>query len=98
MLTRAVFAAIDGALRAAPNILPHAAVEFIFGFCAFGHRVLECCADEREQAPTPVWRAANASSAGKWRRYAPSSAKPGLCRQAVARGKLPRDRRGCVTA
>ncbi len=59
MLAWAIFPAIDGTLRAPPDVLPHAAIEFIFGFCAFGHRVLECCADGRERALTPEGRTAN---------------------------------------
>src|SRR5262245_12499657 len=40
VLAGAVFAPVHGALRAAPDILPHAAVELVLGFMALGHRVL----------------------------------------------------------
>src|SRR5208283_257506 len=37
VLTGAVFAPVHRALRAAPDVLAHTAVDFIFGFCALGH-------------------------------------------------------------
>src|SRR5215831_371576 len=40
MLARAIFAAIDGAFGAAPDILAEAAVDLVLGFVALGHRVL----------------------------------------------------------
>src|SRR5439155_13559174 len=40
VLAGTVFAAVYGTLRAAPDVLPHAAVELVFRFIALGHRVL----------------------------------------------------------
>src|SRR6185312_15962600 len=40
VLAGAVFAAVDGALRAAPDVFAHTAVELVLGFMALGHRVL----------------------------------------------------------
>src|ERR1043166_6414408 len=40
VLARAVFAAVHRALRAAPDVLAHAAVELVFRLVALGHRVL----------------------------------------------------------
>src|ERR1043166_4099431 len=40
MLAGAVFAPVHRALGAAPDVLPHAAVELVFRFTALGHRVL----------------------------------------------------------
>src|SRR5208283_702789 len=37
VLTGPVFAPVHRALRAAPDVLAHTAVDFIFGFCALGH-------------------------------------------------------------
>src|SRR5215475_9753829 len=43
VLAGAVFAAVDGALRAAPHILAHAAVDLVLSLVALGHRVLMFC-------------------------------------------------------
>src|SRR5213076_3096101 len=45
VLAGAVLTAVDGAFGAAPDIFAHAAVEFVLGGVALGHRVLsvECC-------------------------------------------------------
>ena len=40
VLAGAVFAFVDGALGAAPDILAHAAVDLVFRLVALGHRVL----------------------------------------------------------
>jgi hypothetical protein len=40
MLAGAVFTLVDRALRTAPDVLAHAAVEFVLGFCTLCHRVL----------------------------------------------------------
>src|SRR5262249_38088057 len=40
VLAGTVFAAVDGALRAAPHILAHAAVDLLLRLVALGHRVL----------------------------------------------------------
>src|SRR3984893_18335224 len=40
VLAGAVFALVHRALGAAPDVLPHAAVELVFRFTALGHRVL----------------------------------------------------------
>src|SRR6266851_452287 len=40
VLAGTVLAAVHRALRAAPDVLPHAAVELVFRFIALGHRVL----------------------------------------------------------
>ena len=40
VLARAVFALVDGALRAAPDILAHTAVDLVLRLVALGHRVL----------------------------------------------------------
>ncbi|MGY3290651.1 hypothetical protein ACVWWP_003718 [Bradyrhizobium sp. LM3.6] len=40
VLAGTVLAAIDGALRAAPDVLAHTAVELVLGFTALSHRVL----------------------------------------------------------
>src|SRR5262249_49227753 len=40
VLARAILAAVHGTLGAAPDVLPHAAVELVFRFTALGHRVL----------------------------------------------------------
>src|SRR5262249_37192399 len=40
VLAGAVFALIDGALRAAPDILAHTAVDLVLRLVALGHRVL----------------------------------------------------------
>src|SRR5207249_963488 len=37
MLPRAVIAAVDGAFRAAPEVLPQGAVDLVLRGCAFGH-------------------------------------------------------------
>src|SRR5262249_43123629 len=39
-LAGTIFAAVHGALRAAPDILAHAAVDLVFRLVALGHRVL----------------------------------------------------------
>ena len=41
VLAGTIFAPVDRALRAAPNVLAHTAVDFVFGFCTLRHRVLE---------------------------------------------------------
>ena len=38
VLAGAIFTLVDRALGTAPDILAHAAVDFIFGFCALRHR------------------------------------------------------------
>src|SRR5215468_1493985 len=43
VLAGTIFAAVDGALRAAPDILAHAAVDLVFRLVALGHRVLCLC-------------------------------------------------------
>ena len=40
VLAGAVFALVDGALRAAPDILAHTAVDLVLRLVALGHRVL----------------------------------------------------------
>src|SRR5665213_791139 len=40
VLAGAVFPAVDGALRAAPDILAHTAIDLVFRLTALGHRVL----------------------------------------------------------
>src|SRR5262249_1539687 len=40
VLAGAVFALVHGALRAAPDVLAHTAVELVLGVVALGHRVL----------------------------------------------------------
>jgi isochorismate pyruvate lyase len=40
VLAGAVFALIDGTLGAAPDVLPHAAVDLVLRLVALGHRVL----------------------------------------------------------
>ena len=40
VLAGTVFAAVHGALRAAPDVLAHAAIDFVFRLGALGHRVL----------------------------------------------------------
>src|SRR3982750_3873732 len=40
VLAGAIFTAVHGALRAAPDVLAHTAVDFVLGFTALCHRVL----------------------------------------------------------
>src|SRR5881227_431615 len=40
MLARAIFPAVHGALRAAPDILAHTAIDLVLRLTALGHRVL----------------------------------------------------------
>src|SRR6266576_3867744 len=47
VLARTIFAAVDGALRAAPDVLPHTAVDLVFRLVALGHRVLLCLFEDR---------------------------------------------------
>src|SRR5262249_22631565 len=43
VLAGTIFAAVDGALRAAPDVLAHTAVDLVFRLVALGHRVLLSC-------------------------------------------------------
>src|SRR5579871_3170383 len=56
VLAGAVFAAVDGALRAAPDILPHTAIDLVLRLTALSHRVLFNSIEFEETRP-PVHRA-----------------------------------------
>src|ERR1700760_885141 len=51
MLAGAVFALVDGALRAAPDILAHTAVDLVLRLTALSHRVLFCWLRFEETRP-----------------------------------------------
>src|SRR5215831_18772703 len=46
VLAGTILAAVDGALGAAPHVLPHTAVDLVLRLVALGHRVLMCCVVE----------------------------------------------------
>src|SRR5882757_3114889 len=50
VLAGAVFAAVHRALRAAPDILAHTAIDLVFRLTALSHRVLDCWFEMRKRA------------------------------------------------
>src|SRR6201999_4210481 len=55
VLTGAVFPAVDGALRAAPDVLAHTAIDLVLRLTALSHRVLVVSLSFEETRP-PVRR------------------------------------------
>src|SRR5262249_38801631 len=71
VLAGSVFAAVHGALRAAPDVLAHAAIDLVLRLTALGHRVLRICGLRPAGLPLGL-------------RIAPSSVPLGRNRQAWA--------------
>src|SRR5205809_2703414 len=96
VLAGTILAAVDGALGAAPHVLPHTAVDLVLRLVALGHRVLMCCVVEdrallcpglarnrqvlAEAAPKTAGSRNAAQARPVWRRV--SRGKAGSCQTA----------------